>query len=94
MSIKSCKYDIDKSHLSRYKDLQKYKSDKKTSLNDHLHKTNSSIARMQDKFSVVIDNINNIKSEFGFIFNISAESERSSFGKISSMSENSYPMNN
>ena len=40
MHTKSCNTSIDKSHLSRYKDIHKYRYSKKNIINDHLHKLN------------------------------------------------------
>ena len=51
MHIKRCIASIDKSYLSRYKELQKIKAAKKCLLNDYSQKMISSISRLQEKSS-------------------------------------------
>ena len=63
--IKSFNAAIDQDHLPRYKYIKRYKAAKKTILNDHMHKVNFSIARIQDNSSKVIDNTIHRKMEVG-----------------------------
>ena len=63
-------------------------------MKDHLHKVNSSIAGIQDKYFGVIDNTIPMRSGSMSILNISTTTETPSFGTSSSMSANSKPMNN
>ena len=55
MQINRCTASIDRSYLSRYKELQKIKSAKKGLLNDYSQKMISSISRLQDKSSEVVE---------------------------------------
>ena len=55
MHIKRCTASIDQAHLSRYKELQKIKAAKKELLNDYSQKMISSISRLQDKSSEVVE---------------------------------------
>ena len=55
MHIKQCTASTDQAHLTRYKELQKIKTAKKGLLNDHSQKMISSISRLQDKSSEVVE---------------------------------------
>ena len=55
MHIKRCKASIDQAHISRYKELQKIKATKKGLLNNYSQKMISSISRLQDKSSEVVE---------------------------------------
>ena len=55
MHIKRCTASIDQHYLSKYKELQQIKSAKKGLLNDYSQKTISSISRLQDKSSEVVE---------------------------------------
>ena len=55
MHIKRCTASIDQAHLSRYKDLHQIKASKKGLLNDYSQKIISSISRLQDKSSEVVE---------------------------------------
>ena len=55
MHIKRRKASMDQSHLSRYKELQQIKAAKKGLLNDYSHKMISSVSRLQDKSSEVVE---------------------------------------
>ena len=55
MHIKRCTDSIDQSYLSIYKELQQLKDAKKGILNDYSQKIISSISRLQDKSSEVIE---------------------------------------
>ena len=55
MHINICKASIDQAYLSRYKELQKIKDAKKGLLNDYSQKMISSISRLQDKSSEVVE---------------------------------------
>ena len=55
MHIKRCRSSIDQAHLSRYKDLQILKADKKVLINDYSHRMISSISILQDNSSEVVE---------------------------------------
>ena len=55
MHINICRASIDQDYLSRYKQLQKIKAAKKGLLNDYSQKMISSISRLQDKSSEVVE---------------------------------------
>ena len=55
MHIKRCTASIDQAYLSRYKELQKVKASKKGLLNDYSQKRISSISRLQDKSSEIVE---------------------------------------
>ena len=55
MHIKRCTASIYQDYLSRYKELQKVKASKKGLLNDYSQKRISSISRLQDKSSEVVE---------------------------------------
>ena len=55
MHIKKCTASIDQAYLSIYKELQQIKASKKGLLNDYSQKMISSISRLQDKSSEVVD---------------------------------------
>ena len=55
LHINSCFSDIDQSHLSIYKNIQLIKSSKRIIINDYLQKSISSVSRLQDKSSEVVD---------------------------------------
>ena len=55
MHIKRCTASIDQAHLSRYKELQQIKASKKGLLKYYSQKMISSISRLQDKSSEVVE---------------------------------------
>ena len=55
MHIKRCTASIDQAYLLRYKELQKIKGAKKGVLYDYSQKMISSISRLQDKSSEVVE---------------------------------------
>ena len=55
MHIKRCTASIDQAHISRYNELQQIKAAKKGLLNDYSQKMISSISRLQDKLSEVVE---------------------------------------
>ena len=55
MHIKRCTASIDQAYLSRYKELQKIKAAKKGLLNNYSQKMISSILRLQDKSSELVE---------------------------------------
>ena len=55
MHIKRFTASIDQAYLSKYKDLQKIKAAKKGLLNDYSQNMISSISRLQDKSSEVVE---------------------------------------
>ena len=55
MHINRCTDSIDQDHISIYKELQKIKAAKKGLLNDYSQKMISSISRLQDKSSEVVE---------------------------------------
>ena len=55
MHIKRCTDSIDKAYLSRYKELHQIKAAKKGLLNGYSQKMVSSISRLQDKSSEVVE---------------------------------------
>ena len=55
MHIKRCTASIDQGHISRYKELHQIKAAKKSLLNDYSQKMISSISRLQDKSSEVVE---------------------------------------
>ena len=55
MHIKRCTASIDQARISRYKELQQIKAAKKGLLNDYSQKIISSISRLQDKSSEVVE---------------------------------------
>ena len=55
MHIKICTASIYQAYLSRYKELQQIKASKKGLLNDYSQKIISSVSRLQDNSSEVVD---------------------------------------
>ena len=55
MHINWCTASIDQAYLSRYKELHQIKAAKKVLLNDYSQKMKSSISRLQDKSSEVVE---------------------------------------
>ena len=55
MHIKRCAASIDQDYVSRYKELQQIRAAKKGLLNDYSQKMISSISRLQDKSSEVVE---------------------------------------
>ena len=55
MHINQCTASIDQAYLSRYKKLQQIKATKKVLLNDYSQKRISSISRLQDNSSEVVE---------------------------------------
>ena len=85
MHIDRCMASIDQSHLSRYKVLQTIKAAKKGLLNDYLHKMISSISRLQDKSSYVVQSNIQRNSRGMYSSNLTAAYDTSSFSKICSI---------
>ena len=77
MHIKSFSPAIEKYHWYIYKDIWKQKAYKKIVINDHMHKVNSSISRLQDKSLEVIDNTMYSNSGSRYLSNITAKSDSS-----------------
>ena len=94
MNIKSFFSVIDKHHLYRFKDLGKYKYVKKTVISDHSHKVNSSISRLQDKSSEVIENGIHNNSRIRHLSNPTTKSDSSLFIAIYSTPPNIKPTSN
>ena len=84
---------IDKANLSIYKYIHKYKSSKKSVINDHLHKVNYIITRIQDTSSKWIENSIHKNSRSRSVSNIYEAPEKSYFSTNYIMSANSKPMN-
>ena len=89
MHIKRCTASIDKAHLSRYKELQQIKVAKKGLLNDYSHKMISSISRLQDKSSEVVESNIQRNSRGLFLSNTTAIYDSSSIRKSFSQSPDS-----
>ena len=70
---------IDQYYISRYKDLHQIKSSKKGLINDYLKKKISSISRVQDKSSKVVEKNIWLKSRGMSSSNIYATSDKSYF---------------
>ena len=85
MHIDRCMASIDQSHLSRYKVLQTIKAAKKGLLNDYLHKMISSISRLQDKSSYVVQSNIQRNSRGMYSSNLTAAYDTSSFSTICSI---------
>ena len=86
MHIKRCTASIDQAHISRYKELQKIKAAKKGLLNDYSHKMISSISRLQDKSSEVVESNIQRNSRGLFLSNTTAIYDSSSIRKSFSQS--------
>ena len=91
MHINRCTDSIGRDYLSRYKDLQQIKAAKKGLLNDYLQKMISSVSRLQDKSSEVVDSNIHRKSRGMYSSNITATSDTSFFSKICSKSPEINP---
>ena len=90
MHIKQCTASIDQAHISINKELQKIKDAKKGLLNDYSQKMISSISRLQDKSSEVVESNIQRNSRGMFLSNTTAIYYSSSF----STSCNQYPKRN
>ena len=89
MHIKRCTASIDQAHLSRYKELQQTKAAKKGLLNDYSQKMISSISRLQDKSSEVVESNIQCNSRGLFLSNTTAIYYSSSISKSFSQSPES-----
>ena len=89
MHIKQCTDSIDKARISRYKELQQIKAAKKGLLNDYSHKMISSISRLQDKSSEVVESNIQRNSRGLFLSNTTAIYDSSSISKFFSPSPES-----
>ena len=90
MQIKRWTASIDQAYLSRYKELQKIKEFKKGLLNDYSQKYISSVSRLQDKSSEVVESNIQRNSRFLYSSNTTAIYYTSSF----SISCIKYPESN
>ena len=90
MHIKICIASTDQAYLSIYKDLQLMKAAKKGILNDYLHNMISSISRLQDKSSEVVESNIQRNSRGMSSSNLTATYDTSSFSTSCSTS----PYNN
>ena len=86
MHIKWCTASIDEAHISRYKELQQIKAAKKGLLNDYSQKMISSISRLQEMSSEVVES--NIQRNWRglFLSNTTAIYDSSSISKSFSQS--------
>ena len=91
MHIKRCAASIDQAYLSRYKDLQKTKASKKDLLNDYSQNILSSVSRLQDKSSEVVESNIRLNSRGLYSSNTTVIYDISSFRKICSKSPESNP---
>ena len=82
---------IDKSYLSRYKELHQIKYAKKGLLNNYSQKMISSISCLQDKSSEVVKSNIQRDSRGVYSSNITATSDKSSFSTSCSKSPESNP---
>ena len=89
MHIKRCIALIDQAHISRYKELQQIKSAKKGLLNDYSQKMISSISRLQDKSSKVVEYNIQCNSRIIFLSNTNAIYDSNSISKSFSQSPES-----
>ena len=89
MHIKRCAASIDQAHISRYKELQKIKAAKKGLLKYYSHKMISSISRLQDKSSEVVESNIQRNSRGLFLSNTTAIYDSSSISKSFSQSPDS-----
>ena len=87
--IKRCTASIDQAHISRYKELQQIRAAKKGLLNDYSQKMISSISRLQDKSSEVVESNIQRNSRGLFLSNTNAIYDSSSISKSFSQSTES-----
>ena len=92
MHIKRCTASIDQAHISRYKELQQIKAAKKGLLNDYSQKMISSISRLQDKSSEVVESNIHRNSRSLYSSNTNAIYYTSSFITICSKYPESNPI--
>ena len=93
MHIKRCTASIDQAYLSRYKQLQKIIAAKKGLLNDYSQKMISSVSRLQDKSSEVVESNIQRNPRGMYSSNITAIYDLSSCSTICSQSPESNPTN-
>ena len=86
MHIKGWTDSIDQSHISRYKELQQIKAAKKGLLNYYSQKMISSISRLQEKSSEVVESNIQRNSRGLFLSNTTAIYDSSSISKSFSQS--------
>ena len=91
MHIKRCKASIYQAYLSWYKELQKIKASKKFLLNDYSQKIISSISRLQDNSSEVVESNIQRNSRGMYSSNTTAIYYTSSFSTICSKSPEINP---
>ena len=89
MHIKRCTASIDQAYLSRYKELQQIKAAKKGLLNEYSQKMISSISRLQDKLSEVVESNIQRNSRGLYLSNTTAIYDSSSISKSFSQSPES-----
>ena len=82
MHIHRCPASIDQAYLSRYKELHKIKAAKKGRLNDYSQKMISSISRLQDKSSEVVESNTQRYPRVLFLSNTTAIYDSSSIRNI------------
>ena len=78
MYIKWCTASTNQAHISRYKELQQIKAAKKGLLNDYSQKMISSISRLQDNLSEVVESNIERNSRGMFLSNTTARYDSSS----------------
>ena len=91
MHIKRCTASIDQAYFSRYKELQKMKAAKKGLLNNYSQKMISSISRLQDKSSEVVESNIQHNSRGMYSSNTTAIYDTSSFSTSCSKSPERNP---
>ena len=92
MHINRCTASIDQDYLSRYKELQKIKAAKKGLLNDYSQKMISSISRLKDKSSEVVDSSIQRRSRGLYSADNTAIYDTSSFSTSCSKFPDSNPL--
>ena len=91
MHINRCTASIDQDYLSRYKELHQIKAAKKGLLNDYSQKMISSISRLQDKSSEVVESNIQRNSRGLYSSNTTAIYDTSSFSTSCSKSPERNP---
>ena len=89
MHIKRCTDSIDQANISRYKDLQQIKAANKGLLNHYSQKMISSISRLQDKSSEVVESNIQRNSRCLYLSNTTAVYDSYSIRKSFSQSPDS-----
>ena len=91
MHIKRCTASIYQAYLSRYKELQQIKASKQGLLDDYSQKMISSISRLQDKSSEVVESNIQHNSRGMYSSNTTAIYDKSSLSTSCSKSPESNP---